>query len=83
MRSEPGLLRRMPKRSIQTMSQRRPASSWPVDVWRDRDIRVIDCAGEENRKLDSGFLRNLGHFDLHAVGNGLRSGVAVNDVAEW
>ena len=31
---------------------------------------------------DSGFLRGFGDFDLHTVGDGLRSGVTVDDLAE-
>jgi len=31
-------------------------------------ISIKRCACDENRKLNSGFLRGLGHFDLKAVG---------------
>ena len=40
-------------------------------------VSVINGAGEKNRETDSGFLRGFGDFNLHAVGNGLRSGVRI------
>ena len=42
-------------------------------VRRHGDVGFKNCAGQEHRKFDSGFLRGLGHFHLHAIGDGLRS----------
>ena len=43
---------------------------------------IVNGAGEENGKLDSGFLRGFGDFDLEAVGDSLRPGVGINDGAK-
>ena len=80
-RACPGCALRMAKRNIQTTSQSRPASSWPVTSGRHGHISVKHGAGDKNRKTDSGFLRGLGDFNLTAVGDGLRAGVGVNDIA--
>src|SRR6266566_936690 len=73
----------MAKRSIQTTSQSLPASSWPVTFGGTVNIIVKRGASDENRKLNSGFLRGLGYFNLKAIGNGLGAGVGVDDFAEW
>jgi len=51
-------------------------------AFRHGDIFIKHRVGQKHRKLDSGFLRGLGDFDLHAVGDGLRSRVGVNDGAK-
>jgi len=45
-------------------------------------VSIKNRAREENGEFDSSFLRGLGDFDLHAVGDGLRSRVTVNDFAK-
>jgi len=45
-------------------------------------VSVINGAGEENWKTDSGFLGGFADFNLHTVGNGLRSGVRKDDFAK-
>ena len=52
------------------------------DVGRDGNVGVEYCAGQEHGKLDAGFLRGLGDFDLHAVCDGLCPGVGVDDLAK-
>ena len=51
-------------------------------AFRHGHVSIENRAREKHRKFDSGFLRGLGDFNLHAVGDGLRSGVAVNDFAK-
>jgi hypothetical protein len=53
------------------------------DAFRHGDVFIKNGAGQKHREFYSGFLRGLGHFNLHAVGDGLRSGVGINDGAEW
>ena len=52
-------------------------------VRRHGDVFIKNGAGQKQRVFDSGFLRGFGDFNLHAVGDGLRSGVGINDGAEW
>ena len=51
-------------------------------VRRDCTVGVKHCPRQEHGKFDSGFLRGLGHVHLHAIGDGLRSRVGINDMAK-
>ncbi len=51
-------------------------------AFRHGDVRIKNRAGEKHGKFDSGFLRGLGDFNLHAVGDGLCAGVGVEDWSE-
>ncbi len=51
-------------------------------AFRHGDVIIKHGAGQKHREFDSRLLRGLGHVHLHAVGNGLRSRVGVNDFAK-
>ena len=83
MRSQPGRLRRIAKSCHPDDIPKASGFVLAGHAFRHGDECIKNGAGQKHREFDSGFLRGLGDFNLHAVGDGLRSGVTVNDGAEW
>ena len=53
-----------------------------ADLRRHCDISIEHGARDKHGQLDSGFLRRLGDVDLHAIGDGLGSGVGEDHAAK-
>lgn len=71
------------KRSIQTISQSRPTSSWQLTpggtATKESNTVRVEKHGKRNPRL----ARGLADFNLQTIGDGLRARVTVDNGAEW